>query len=388
MQIITIIGGGSSTHTLIPFLTNNNRKINLLTRNPNKWDTEINLEWRNANDEVIREFQGKLNYATDQAEMVIPKSDIIIFCMPVYKYYDILEEIGKHISKNTVIGTIYGQGGFNFMVDDIKLKYNLSNITTFAVGLIPWICRIKEYGKTGITYGSKHLNIVAFDNKNKYEELEELFYDMCYKWFKKGSFVLADNFISLTLSVDNQIIHTARLYGLFKKFGGSWKFLDEVPYFYRDFDDLSAKYLKELDDDYSLIRNKIKESYPNQNFEFMLDYLKLEQLTYNSVNTNIKESFVSSETLGAIKTPVVEKNGKWIINKNHRFFYDDIYYGLCIAKLLAERLDLKVNMIDNILKWAEELLDESILKDNKLVINEKIALLDKYKCKTFNDIVK
>jgi hypothetical protein len=119
----------------------------------------------------------------------------------------------------------------------------------------------------------------------------------------------------------------------------------------------------------------------------MLNYLRLEQLTYNSVNTNIKDSFITSETLGAIKTPVIKKNSKWIINKEHRFFYDDIYYGLCVAKWIAEKLDLRVDMIDNILKWAEELLDITILKNNRLVINSKFGSLDKYKCRTIEDIV-
>ena len=36
----------------------------------------------------------------------------------------------------------------------------------------------------------------------------------------------------------------------------------------------------------------------------MLDYLGLERLSYRSENTDIRESFVTSKTLGAIKPPV------------------------------------------------------------------------------------
>lgn len=387
-QIITIVGGGSSTHTLIPFLTDNTREINLLTSKPKEWNKNIILELRNSDDEVQKEFRGNLNIISNKAEDVIPNSDIIILCMPVYKYREALKSIGKYISPNTVIGTVYGQGGFNFMVNEIKSEFNLINITTFALGLIPWICRIKEYGKVGITYGCKHLNIVAFDNKDKFYELSELFNDMCFKWFGKGEFKLADNFISLTLSVDNQIIHTSRLYGLYKRYKGIWNTEEEVPYFYRDYDLLSANLLKELDNDYSLIRERIKELYPENNYEYMLDYLKLEQLTYNSSNDNIKESFTNSETLGAIKTPVVQFNNKWVINKDHRFFYDDIYYGLCIAKWIAEKLNIEVTTIDEILNWAQSILDDKIIENKKLLSNVKSGAFNIYKCSTVDEIIK
>ncbi|MEA2017158.1 MAG: NAD/NADP octopine/nopaline dehydrogenase family protein [Campylobacterota bacterium] len=385
---VTIVGGGSSTHALIPFLTSSSREINLLTSKPEEWESSIILEYRNENNDVLQEFNGQLDNVSDLPIDVIPKSDIIILCMPVYKYREALDNIASYLSPNTVIGTIYGQGAFNFMVNEIKNKYDLINITTFAIGLIPWICRIEKYGKIGITYGAKNLNIVAFDHKNKFSELEEFFNDICFKWFKKGKFKLSENFISLTLSVDNQIIHTSRLYGLYIKSQGIWNNESDVPYFYKDYDDLSATLLKELDSDYSLIREAIKSLYSKNNYDFMLDYLQLEQLTYNSSNKNIKESFVNSETLGAIKTPVIKQNNQYIINKNHRFFYDDIYYGLCIAKWIAEKLDLNVKTIDEILYWSQDILHDKIIKDNKLVENVKSGAFNIYSCFTIDEIIK
>ena len=387
-QNITVYGGGSSAHTLIPFLTHEDREINLLTSKPNKWNEEISLEYRNSKDEVLKTYKGSINKASSHANEVIPNADIIILCMPVYKYREALDKIANYITPNTVIGTVYGQGGFNFMVNEIKTKYNLLDITTFAIGLLPWICRTKEYGKTGITYGPKYLNIVAFDNAQKFYELEDLFNDMCFKWFNKGRFKLAENFISLTLSVDNQIIHTSRLYGLYKKYKGCWNSENLVPYFYKDFDDLSAGILKKIDEDYSLIRETIKEIYPKFDFTYMLDYLDLEQLTYNSSNINIKESFVNSETLGAIKTPVIESNNIYILDKSHRFFYDDIYYGLCIAKWIAQELKLEVPTIDEILNWAQDVIEDKIIDRDRLLINKKSGSFDNYGINSMDDIIR
>jgi hypothetical protein len=100
----------------------------------------------------------------------------------------------------------------------------------------------------------------------------------------------------------------------------------------------------------------------------MLDYLALERLTYNSQNTDIVESFTKSSTLTAIRTPVVETDSKtWIIDKDSRFFSDDIHYGLCIAKWFAEQLGLNVPTIDRIIDWAQKLLNEKILDNNRLL---------------------
>jgi opine dehydrogenase len=295
--------------------------------------------------------------------------------MPVCKYRFALHGLAPHLAKDkeVFVGTIYGQAGFNWMVDEIKSKFDLNNITTFAIGLIPWICRIIEYGKVGVTYGCKELNLVAVSPPNRFAELNDiLLKNICERWLKKGSFRQAANFLSLTLSVDNQIIHPSRCYGLFLKYDGKWANKEDIPYFYRDYDQKSADLLQELDADFSKIRDTIKAKYPQQDFQYMLDYLGLERLSYQSENTDIRESFTTSLTLGAIKPPTIQlESGEWIIDKDHRFFTDDIHYGLCIAKWIADQLALDVPTIDSIIDWAQQLRNEKIIEGNRLLLNSE-----------------
>src|SRR6056300_1614912 len=86
--------------------------------------------------------------SSDPAE-VIPEADIIVLCMPVHQYRPALIRLAPYVSRDkpVFIGTIYGQGGFNWIVhSDVEKKYGLNNITTFATGSIPWICRTTCYG--------------------------------------------------------------------------------------------------------------------------------------------------------------------------------------------------------------------------------------------------
>lgn len=367
---VTIVGGGSSAHTLIGLLGGSNHEVSIYTRKPEKWGKEVDLEYVNPNGEFIRSIKGPLVKASHNKEEVISDADLIILCLPVYKYRDIIEDIFPYISndKKVYLGTIYGQGGFNWMVEDNMSKYPEKNVSYFAIGLIPWICRTKEYGHSATTYGAKKLNYVAMNNRSEFEYLNKTFLkDICLNWFEQGEFVLADSFISITLCVDNQIIHTTRMFGLHSEFGGEWDSNDQVPFFYKDYSENSANILRDLDRDYAKIRNHIKDLYKEKDFEFMLDYLELERKSYGSSNTDIRASFVESPTLGQIKTPVVfdESKQKYVLNKDHRFFYDDIYFGLVIAKWFALEFDIAVPTIDNILQWAQNLLEVNILNDDK-----------------------
>ncbi len=372
---VTIVGGGSSAHVLIPFLSGAGFNVNILTRKPKEWSQKVDVQLHSIHGELLEEFSGSLKKISNDPAEVIPQSTFVILCMPVSKYRLALHNLAPHLAKDkeVFVGTIYGQAGFNWMVDEIKKKFELKNITTFAIGLIPWICRIIEYGKVGVTYGCKDLNVVAVSPPNRFAELNDLLLkNLCERWLKKGSFVQADNFLSLTLSVDNQIIHPSRCYGLFLKHGGKWVNKKDIPYFYHDYDQKSADLLQELDADFSKIRDSIKAKYPQKNFKYMLDYLGLERLSYQSESTDIRKSFTTSLTLGAIKPPTVRlESGEWTIDKNHRFFTDDIHYGLCIAKWFADQLALDVPTIDSIIDWAQQLRNEKIIEGNKLLLNSE-----------------
>ena len=161
------------------------------------------------------------------------------------------------------------------------------------------------------SYGAKPVNVVAVKPKEDFKILNKQFLNhVVHEWFGYGEFQLADNFISLTLSLDNQIIHTSRMFGLYIEEGGEWGTKDDIPYFYRDFSLKSAEVLEALDKDYTLIRNEIRKRYSNTRFDFMLDYLTLDNTTNLTTNNTVLETFQNSKTLGAIQTPVVYEKGK------------------------------------------------------------------------------
>lgn len=380
---LVICGGGSSAHTLIPLLKDSIFDVSIFTSKPQEWSHTVKLEYQSVCGEVLRCFSGDLVKASSDPSEIIPQADYVVLCMPVHKYRVALHEIAPFLDKDKTvcIGTLYGQGGFNWMVDEIKKEYGLTNIVTFAFGLLPWICRTIEYGKKGVNYGCKAVNYAAVSPRNYFKQIDDEFFNqVCFKWFGKGKTVQADNFLSLTLSVDNQIIHTSRCLGLYKVYGESWKSKEKVPMFYKDYDEVSADLLRKLDADYSTIRNEIMRLFPDRKFTYMLDYLALERFSYQSQNTDIRESFVNSKTLTAIASPAVLcDDGLWRIDKNHRFFMDDIYYGNCIAKWIAEQLNVETPTIDEILHWAQGVRGENFINEENKLVQDSIDLTARFK---------
>ena len=134
---ITIIGGGNSSHTLIPLLSNAGHNVSLQTRNPDKWSKNVIMEYTNKEGQVIDRLTGKLKYVSNNPQEIIPDSDIIILSLPVSVYRLMLHNIALYIDKNrkVYIGVIYGQGGFNWMMENIIKEYNLYNLVYFCVYL-------------------------------------------------------------------------------------------------------------------------------------------------------------------------------------------------------------------------------------------------------------
>jgi len=377
-----IVGGGSSAHVLIPFLSEAGHHVQLLTRRPNDWHDVVYCEITDGGNEQVTETHAGSIYkkSSDPAD-VIPDADIIILCMPVHTYRPSLDRLAPYInrSREVFVGTIYGQAGFNWMVHSMEKENNLTNVVCFAIGSIPWICRTQEYGKRVANYGGKMLNLVAVTPLEKFDKLNSIFLqDISERPLGMGKFEQTCSFLSLTLSVDNQIIHPSRCYGLWQRYQGHFASKEDVPYFYKDFDELSAENIHKIDAEYTLIRDAVRKHFPDRPFKYMLDYLSLEKLNHKSGHVDVLSSFKNSKQLAAIKTPTVPgANGSQVLNKDCRFFTDDIPYGLLIAKWFAQKLDVKTPFIDGVICWAQTLRGEGFLNQD-CTINKEYCLQEKY----------
>ena len=77
-----------------------------------------------------------------------------------------MKQIEPFVSPNSYVGTLYAQGGFDWMASSIfgkRLKDD--NITLFGLYNIPWICKIFTYGERVRIIGPKEALYVAVSPK-------------------------------------------------------------------------------------------------------------------------------------------------------------------------------------------------------------------------------
>ena len=154
--------------------------------------------------------------------------------------------------------------------------------------------------------------------------------------------------------------------------------MEDVPYFYRDFDDVSAENICRLDSDYTKVRDAVRKHFPELSFKYMLSYLELERLSHSSQNFDIKKSLKESKQLGLIKTPtVVCEDGSVELDIHCRFFTDDIAYGILVVKWIAEELNVETPFIDELILWSQNLRGEEFLTEEGK-INKAFCLKEKF----------
>jgi len=81
---VTIAGGGNLAHASLATIGHLNPrfKINVLSRRPEVWKSEIKAYTKSSNWEHRGDFVGKVNKVSNNAADVIPGSHIVIICSP------------------------------------------------------------------------------------------------------------------------------------------------------------------------------------------------------------------------------------------------------------------------------------------------------------------
>lgn len=154
---------------------------------------------------------------------VVPGSDVVLICAPANAHPALLRAVAPHVDRKAAVGALYAQGGFDWAarkalgdkVDHLRFVFGLQNI--------PWICKAVEYGKRArygkracaraycaepLVYsilGPKDNLWVAASPPERAAECTELITSLFDIPARP-----VPNFLNLTLTPSNQIIHPAR----------------------------------------------------------------------------------------------------------------------------------------------------------------------------------
>lgn len=364
---VTICGGGNGAHTAAAYISSNPAfRVNVLTRRPAEWSKCLKIDTSNSSWSHRGDIFGFLNKVSDDPSEVIGDSDIVLLVAPANAHREMINKIKPYLHSNALLGTIFAQGGFDWLAHS-AFHGNLSQIGgLFGLQNIPWLCRIKHYGREVQLLGPKlSLRVAAFPSE-KTKEIAEIVTVL----FDIPAFPLP-NFMTLTLTPSNQIIHPALYYSIFHKWDGKKVMTkDEIQWgLYSEIDELAAFWMEKLDRELQSIKLSLVDKFP---YLDLSDVLPLGERIIQQYGdgvldtTNLRTIIATNKGYSGFITPVQPVEGGYIPALKSRLFWEDIPFGLCILKNIAELLSLETPSIDFMIEWHQQFMNKKYLINGKL----------------------
>ncbi|CEG50121.1 octopine dehydrogenase [Plasmopara halstedii] len=395
--IVTICGGGNGAHVAATYLSAKGVRVQVLTRQPERWAEVLELSTAGSSWESKGVLTGRLSLVSRHAKHVIPQSDVVIVASPANAHPTILKHVAPFLTKGVKLGALFAQGGFDWAVKKALGEEILSNVDLlFGLQNIPWICKATQYGQKCRIIGPKKCLYVAcypVERTGDAATLMQMLYDIPCK-------PLA-NFLNLTLTPSNQIIHPARYYAIFRDWDGKKTYaLEELKKrdgltLYADFDEFSAEQLTMLDNELQQIKYALLQRFPALDLSDVLPMGDRVVKHYGedvSDRSSLLQIFRTNRGYAGCATPLTElSKGQYQPAVNSRLFWEDIPFGLCILKNIAEMLgNFPTPRIDFMIRWHQQFMGVEFLSpDGQLNARElwRTGAPNKYGVHTLEDLV-
>lgn len=330
---ITVCGGGNLGHVTAGFLAaQESNSVSLLTNHPDQWSSILDVI-----DNEGKHYDGQLKTISSQPKDVIPNADIVLVCLPGFAIHDVLCNIAPYLNIRTWVGTVVSSTGFFFEA----LKIFPSNQPLFGFQRVPFISRIIDYGHVAELKGYKaSLSVAVEQTENK-----EVVRNTLEKLFKTPTYLL-DSYYEVSLSNSNPLLHTSRLYTMWK----DWKpgiTYDCNPQFYSDWTTEAAELLIAMDEEFQMLLKKIglKEgAIPS-----VLQYYESKDAA------SLVDKLHSIQAFKGISSPMkVNEKGKYEPDFSSRYFIEDFPYGMRFIVDTARKYNVNIPKIEKVFCWGME----------------------------------
>lgn len=328
---ICICGGGHLGHVCAGVLASqDNVELNILSRNSSVWSNTIKIV-----DIYLREYYGKVNLITSNPEDAIKGADIILLCLPGYAIEETLRSIKPYLKQNQLVGSIVSSTGFFFIAHEVLG----TDAKLFGFQRVPYIARLTEYGRSAELLGYKDQLKVAVENisnRNDFRKtIEKIFITPT---------ILLNNFYEACLTNSNPILHTGRLYSMWKDWGG--EIFDRNILFYKEWTDEASEIIIAMDREFNLLLDKLDVD--KQNIPSLLDYYESTDISSLTIKIRSIPAFQN------IPSPMKKIEGGWIPDFGSRYFTEDFPFGLKYIKDLVSENGIAAPVISTVYSWGIE----------------------------------
>ncbi len=328
MTRVCICGGGSLGHVCAGVLSSQEGVlVNIFTQHPERWSSQIQVK-----DDNGRIFKGRLNVISNNPKDAVKDCDVVLLCLPGYAIEATLKSIKPYVS-NCVVGSIVCSTGFFFAAHKILGEQQ----RLFGFQRVPYIARTEKYGQSANLLGYKPQLAIATENIELVEDFRILVEQL---WSTPTKLLTSYYEVSLTNS--NPILHTGRLYSMWKDWNG--EVFDHNILFYKEWTNEASQTLIDMDAEFMQLLAALPVS--KGAIPPLLEY-------YESTDAESLTRKISSiKAFQNITSPMKSVENGWIPDFESRYFTEDFPYGLKIIVDLAKEKNINCPHINKVFEWG------------------------------------
>lgn len=331
---ITIVGGGNVGTQLAAHCAEKGHKVTVFTSRPDQIGRVLTVI--NENDEVIH--QGEIYAATNDESAAFSAAELICVTMPAFLMKRNADRIKPYVRPGMKIWLVPGTGGGECAFQGCVSR----GATLFGVQRVPSVARLTEPGKTVRAVGYRSEMFVAAIPASAAEECCGIVENLT--GIKTSAL---PNYLNITLTPSNPILHTTRLKDLFGDYHEGMVY-ERVPLFYEDWTDEASRLLLVCDQEVQTLCRRLEP--------FDLSNVKSLRVHYESPTAEaMTDKIRHIKGFQGISSPMLRVKDGYIPDFNSRYFTADFAFGLVIIVQIAEFADLKMPNIESLLIWYETL---------------------------------
>ena len=354
---VAICGGGRTGHlNAILFKQLHNVQVSMLTSTPEVIDQPARHTPMQALLPDGSTLSARLDRVTIDTRVAVEDADIVIITVPAHARPQMLQAIAPHLSadKPVYIGAIPGFCGFDWLAEAALAErpnlviWGMKDVPHTAFDLKPGLS-IKMGGSKSQLYVATHAR-ESDASRQQLHTLLTVLYGPCV--------TLLHNYLEITLTPGNPIMHSSVIYGLIGPYG-QWhsKIFPQRMCWWTECPELGAYFLERMDQEsqdlcavISLRLGVDLSSVKSLKQEIVEAYG--EQIRDQSSMLSILRTNRAYNDILAPMVPADNNRPGYVIERESRAFNEDVAYGLVLLVEMARRFELKVPYIEEVLNWS------------------------------------
>ena len=327
-----VIGGGNVGTLMAAEFAHKGHEVTVYTSKPECWGRELRVY--DAEENLL--LRGRPSRVTGSMEEALEGAEIIWITMPAQLFPALGERMEPFVEAGQKIGVVPGSGGAEFSFQRLLRK----GCTLFGFQRVHSIARIKQYGKSVYELGRKgELQVGAIPGtavEGLCGDLEGLFDMPC---------IPLENYLSVTLTPSNPILHTTRLYSMFRNHRRGMVYPRNF-LFYEEWTDGASGLLIACDRELQALCDRIP-----------MDLGSVKSLREHYESRTVSEMTRKLKGIPAFQgltSPMKRVENGWALDWQSRYFTADFPFGLKVIRDIAALFGVSAPTMDEVWNWYEK----------------------------------